>query len=317
MQNTRTDSNGSTFSTECIRDLLADRKRERRWKNIRFFAGLALVLVLVGGYLFQGGASMTGDASSGYVSLVRLNGMIAPGQDFSAENVLPVLEEAFADKKSAGVILDINSGGGTPVQAAIIHDAILDYKNRYHKKVVAVGEDMLASGAYYVAVASDKIWINPNSITGSIGVIMKDFGFPDLIKKIGVERRVYTSGANKDRLDPFLPQTPEDIQKIQGVISEIHGNFRSVVEAGRKGKLNGNPDAIFSGDFWSGQTAVKLGLADMTGNLSDAMKQEFQVSAYKDYSAQPSFVKSIMGQLGSTLASLPLSASKVEVLEKL
>src|SRR6185437_9760433 len=121
---------------------------------------------------------VTTDGEKGYVALIRLDGMIGPGEDFSSETVLPLLQEAFSDKQAKGVILDINSGGGTPVQASIIHDAILELKKKHHKKIVVVGEDLLASGAYFVAVAADKIYVNPNSVTGSIGVIMKGFGLP-------------------------------------------------------------------------------------------------------------------------------------------
>lgn len=302
---------------EMMREILQEKRRERRWKNIRFFIGLAIALGILASFLAGAGVPLSGHPGHGYVSVVRLSGMIAPGQDFSAENVLPVLQEAFSDRKSTGVILDINSGGGTPVQAAIIHDAILENKNRYHKKVVAVGEDMMASGAYYVAVAADRIYVNPNSITGSIGVILKDFGFPGLLSKLGIERRVYTSGANKDRLDPFLPQTPEDVQKIRGIIHDIHDNFRAAVMAGRQKKLTGSPDVIFSGDFWAGDAAVKLGLVDGTGNLSSVMEKEFGVEAYRDYSAQSSLFKNLMKQLGTALGALPLSGTRVGVFERL
>lgn len=282
-----------------VQDLLREKKSDRLWKNIRFFLIFFLVCaVFFGLFMRSNNASINGDAKNGYVSLIYLDGMIGPGQDFSARNVIPLLEQAFADNNSKGVVLDINSGGGTPVQAAIIHDAIVRLKNKYHKKIVVVGEDMLASGAYYVAVSADKIFVNANGLTGSIGVIMKDFGFTDLIKKIGVERRVYTAGANKDRLDPFLPQTQADIEKIRQVIDEVHHNFEVAVQQGRQGKLHDTPDVIFSGDFWSGNSAVKLGLVDGVGDLSDVLRNEFNVSAYKDYSQQPSVIKNLLGQIG-------------------
>lgn len=146
---------------------------------------------------------------------------------------------------------------------------------------------------------------------------MKEFGFPDLLKKIGIDRRVYASGANKDRLDPFLPQNPEDVMKIRQVIGEVHSNFEHVVEQGRQGKLHTNdPDELFSGDFWSGQTALKLGLVDGLGNLSDVLKDEFQLAGVKDYSQQQSLLKSIMGQLGMSM-KLALSGGQTRMLEKL
>jgi protease-4 len=175
---------------------------------------------------------------------------------------------------------------------------------------------LLASGAYFVAVAADKIYVNPNSVTGSIGVIMKGFGFPELIKKVGVERRVFASGVDKDRLDPFLVEKPEDVEKIKQVISEIHDNFNEVVMKGRAGKLNGSPEELFSGDFWAGTSALKLGLIDQLGNLSDAMHDEFHVSRYKDYTSSGSLLKSLASQLGASF-SMALTGNDVKVLTKI
>jgi protease-4 len=309
--------NQQDMTAELMRELIKEKRSERRWKNFRFFLVIFL-LVTAGFFVFSTTHAPVAndDNNKGYVALVRLNGMIAPGEDFSAETVLPILKDAFSDKQAKGVVLDINSGGGTPVQASIIHDAVLELKKKYHKKVVVVGEDTMASGAYFVAVSADKIYVNPNTLTGSIGVIMKEFGFPELIKKIGIERRVYTSGINKDRLDPFLPKTPEDMTKIRQLIGEIHSNFKQAVQLGRQGKLVGNVDDLFSGDFWSGQAALKLGLVDALGNLSDVMQKEFQVSAYKDYSHEQSIVKGLIGQLGATL-DLGLNRDKVKVVEQI
>jgi protease-4 len=294
------------ISHELLRDFIKERRRDRLWRNLRFFLGLSIfILILLG--LFTGGKGPTtvGNGGGGYVALIRLNGMIAPGESFSAEEVVPALQDAFSDTQAKGVILDINSGGGTPVQASIIHDEVMKLKKHYRKKVIVVGEDMMASGAYYVAVSGDKIYVNPNTVTGSIGVIMQGFGFVDVMKKVGVDRRVYASGENKDRLDPFLPQTPQDIAKIQSVVDEVHNNFDQTVMDGRKGKLVGDNKTLFSGDFWTGQTALKLGLVDKLGNLDDAMDTEFRVSKYKDYTGSGSFVKSLLSQVGSSL-NLPL-----------
>lgn len=307
----------SEMTAELMRDFLKEKRADRRWKNIRFFLGILIVVLVIGFGVSQLTPSVTdGEDGKGYIALVRLNGMIGPGEDFSAENVLPILKNAFSDKEAKGVILDINSGGGTPVQASIIHDAILRLKAKYHKKVVVVGEDLLASGAYFVSVSADKIYVNPNTLTGSIGVIMRGFGFTDLIKKIGVERRVYAAGDNKDRLDPFLPQKPEDIAKIRQVIDEVHQNFEAVVLEGRKGKLKGNKQSLFSGDFWSGISAQKLGLVDGLGNLTDVMQTEFGVHRYKDYSASPSILRSLVGQVGTSM-SMAMSHDQIPVLTKL
>ncbi len=310
--------NHQSLLNALVGDLIKEKRSERRWKNIRFFIVL-LFIVAVFGLVFSGSSQPTLSEGEGesYISLIRMSGMIGPGEDFSAESMVPVLQQAFKDKDSKGVILDINSGGGTPVQASIIHDAILELKKKYNKKVIVVGEDTLASGAYFVAVAADKIYVNPNSITGSIGVIMKGFGFPDLIKKIGVERRVYTAGTEKDRLDPFLPQNPNDIEKIAQVIKEIHDNFKEVVIQGRQGKLVGDTEPLFNGDFWSGKSAVKLGLIDGLGNLRDVMRTEFNVSRYKDYTNSGSVLRALAGQMGASMDTMLNESSGLKVISKI
>lgn len=300
------DLNDKEISSVLVHDLLREKRADRRWKNIRFIFWFALIAYLIYNLFNWLGGNVSGNLplDRKYVALIRLEGMIAPGRDFSAEELTPVLRDAFMDKSASGIIIDINSPGGTPVQAAIIHDAILSLKAKYKKRVIVVGEDLLTSGAYYVAVSADKIYVNPNTLTGSIGVIMKGFGFVDLMKKIGVERRVYVSGSDKDRLDPFLPQTPEDLNKIKAVMSEVHDNFAAAVMAGRKGKLQGDPAILFSGDFWSGQTALKLGLVDGLGNLMDVMDKEFQTTQYKEYGGTANFFKLLSGQMGTALDTL-------------
>lgn len=298
------DINQNDLINPLVRDLLKEKRSDRRWKNIRFFLGFCLLAYAIFNiFNLTDNKPIPNGKDGSYVSFVRLDGMIAPGRDFSAEEVIPTLRDAFKDKHAAGVIIDINSPGGTPVQASIIHDAIISLKNKYHKKVIIVGEDFLTSGAYFVAVAADKIYVNPNTLTGSIGVIMKGFGFVDLMKKAGVDRRVYTAGTQKDRLDPFLPQNPEDLKKIQEVMGEVHKNFVDAVMEGRKGKLKADPEALFNGDFWSGISAVNLGLVDGLGNLIDVMDKEFKTTRYKEYGGTPMFFKTLAGQFNSSLDS--------------
>lgn len=293
------------INTELVRDLLKEKRAERRWRNLRCFVWIALIaFALYNVFGYMNNTSLSNAVGGKYVALIRLDGTIAPGRDFSSQELIPVLKDALSDKNAQGLIIDINSPGGTPVQASIIHDAILTFKHKYHKKVVIVGEDLLTSGAYFVAVAGDKIYVNPNTLTGSVGVIMKGFGFVDLIKKVGIERRVYTSGNNKDRLDAFLPQNPDDLKKIHEVMSEVHQNFAQAVIEGRKGKLHGDPASLFTGDFWSGSAALKLGLVDGLGNLLDVMTKEFNTDRYKEYDVSNNFFKLIGGQLGSAFDSM-------------
>lgn len=297
--------NKEDLATDLIRDLIKEKRAERRWKNIRFFLGFLVVVFIIFSMVAPNRQSlMVHEEGSGYVALIRLDGIIGPGQDFSSEQVVPLLHEAFSDQHAKGIVLDINSGGGTPVQASIIHDAIVELKKKYHKKVVVVGEDLLASGAYYVAVAADKIYVNPNTLTGSIGVIVKGFGFTDLIKKIGVERRVFTAGVNKDRLDPFLPVNKDDIEKYKQVIKEVHDNFVGVVLEGRQGKLHADRSLLFSGDFWSGPSALKLGLVDALGGLSEVLHTEFHAEHYKDYTLSQPLLRLLAGQMGTTLSAV-------------
>lgn len=309
-------NSNADLTADLVRDLIKERRSERRWKNIRFFLGFALVVAIAYALLVKSKPPVLPESDGNYVSLIRLDGMIAPGQGFSAEGVIPALKAAFKDQQSKGVILEINSGGGTPVQAAIIHDMILKLKKQYNKRVMVVGEDMLASGAYYVAVSADKIFVNANTITGSVGVIMKSFGVTDLMQKIGVQRRVYASGVDKDRLDPFLPETKEDMEKMQQLLTEVHDNFNQVVLQGRQGRLHADPSVLFTGDFWSGQTAVKLGLVDGLGNLYDVMESEFNVTRFKDYTDSGNPLKAFFSQMGSAL-HLPIGQERAGLWAKL
>lgn len=296
--------NGNDINSHLTSELLKEKRADRRWRNIRFVAWFALFAFIMFKIFSANSATPSLNKNKNYFALIRLDGMIAPGHGLSGEEVIPLLYKAFTDKHASGVILDINSPGGTPVQAAMIHDAILFYKKKYNKKVIVVGEDMLTSGAYFIAVAADKIYVNPNTITGSIGAVMKGFGFVDLMKKVGVERRVYASGNDKDRLDPFLPQKPGDVEKIRGVIGETQANFAKAVMEGRKGKLHGTPEELFTGDFWSGQTALKLGLVDGLGNLLDVSIKEFNTTEYEEYNTMPEFFKMLTGGVNSSLDSL-------------
>jgi protease-4 len=302
--------------------LLAEKRRDRRWKTIRSFAWLLFFLLCL--WLLLSGnnpsARQKKMANASYVSLVRLSGMIASQQAFSAEKVVPELNLAFHDPHAKGVILLVNSPGGSPVQAQLIHNRIIQLKHQTHKKVVVVAEDSLTSGAYLVATAADKIYVQPDTLTGSIGVIMSSFGFEGLIKKLGISRRVFTAGTNKNRLDPFKQLTSQDTQRIGVLLAEVHQHFINDVLVGRGNRLKGNRHTLFSGDFWTGETAVKLGLVDDTGDLWYTLSKEFKVSHYKDYTRKPGVLHRLLReaqvaldlpsigastQPGATLLSLP------------
>lgn len=287
------------------KEMLIERRRERRWRNIRW-AGYMIIFLLILALVFFSmrlGSSTKSTIGSGqpYVALIRMTGIIMPETDFSAEKMVPQLNDAFSDSDARGVVLLINSPGGSPVQASIIHDKIMALKQQYKKKVIVVSEDVLASGSYLVATAADKIFVNADTLTGSIGVIMAGFGGNDAIAKIGVQRRVYTAGDHKDRLDPFAPVNPADVVKVKEVLEQVHQSFINDVLTGRQGKLKGDKKELFSGDFWTGDAAVKLGLADDTLNLWDALQQEFNTKYYRDYSVKPSLFASLLSNVGTEL----------------
>tara|TARA_B100000674_G_scaffold21325_1_gene15033 strand:- start:293 stop:1102 length:810 start_codon:yes stop_codon:yes gene_type:complete len=211
---------------------------------------------------------------------IKLSGVIGnvgkfrQGLDFSGQE--DIIKKAFSIKKSPAVAITVNSPGGSPVQSHLIYKFIREQAKENNKKVIVFAEDVAASGGYLISCAGDEIYANQSSIIGSIGVIYSSFGFKDLIKKIGVERRVYTAGKNKSTLDPFIEEKPEDIERLKKIQLEIHQDFIDVVEESRKDKLNRNAGVeLFSGEFWSGKKAKELGLVDGIGNINQVLREKF------------------------------------------
>lgn len=213
------------------------------------------------------------------IPVVRLHGTIMPGGSslrptLSLESAAAVLEKAFADKDSPAVAISINSPGGSPVQSRLIYRRIRDLADEKQKKVYVFAEDVAASGGYMIAVAGDEIIADPSSIIGSIGVVSSSFGFTGLLKKIGVERRVYTAGENKATLDPFQPEKPEDVERLKSLQLEIHQTFIDMVKARRGTKLTDDPD-LFTGLFWTGIKAKELGLIDGLGDMRSFLRKTY------------------------------------------
>jgi len=205
------------------------------------------------------------------------------------------LTQAFDDPKAEGIILYVNSPGGSPVQSSIIYDRIVSLKEKYpEKKIVTVATDNVASGAYFIASATDKIFVNRSTIAGSIGVISAGFGFTDVLERIGVERRVFTAGRNKDRLDQFMPVLEDDEAKMSAILASIHEHFIDSVKNGRGDRLNLNAEGLFEGDFWTGGQAVEIGLVDGFGDLTSVMEQEFGVVHAKDFTLRPALIDRLM-----------------------
>ena len=211
---------------------------------------------------------------------IRLSGVIGSagrfkqGIDFSGQQ--EIIKKAFSFKKSKNIAISINSPGGSPVQSHLIHDYIRQLAKKNEKKVIVFAEDVAASGGYLIACAGDEIYANSSSIVGSIGVISASFGFQDAIKKIGVQRRVYTAGKNKSTLDPFKEEKEEDIERIKKLQLELHSDFIKVVKKSRGSKLK-DPEKnnTFTGEFWSGTASMKLGLIDGIGNAEQILREKF------------------------------------------
>ena len=218
--------------------------------------------------------------SSTTIPALRLSGIIGQSGSFksglSIAGLDKLIDKLFSDNKSPAVAIIINSPGGSPTQSSIIAEKIINKSKEKNKKVIAFVEDVAASGGYWLACAADEIFIDQNSILGSIGVISPGFGFSELIKKYGIERRVYTSGKSKSFLDPFKKEKPEDIKKLKIIQEQIHDNFINFVKSRRKTKLNQKKlNEIFSGLFWIGQKAIDLGLADGIGYANEIIKNKF------------------------------------------
>lgn len=214
------------------------------------------------------------------IHVLRLEGAIAAGRslggggNLNGKGLEPLLKKAFR-KGISGVVLAINCPGGSPVQSAIIADRIRALSAESKVPVYAFCEDVAASGGYWLACAAEEIYADENSIIGSIGVISMGFGFPAALKKLGVERRVHTSGESKSTNDPFKPEKPEDVKKLKSMLSEMHETFKAMVRERRAGKLKENDKALFSGAYWTGRKSLEYGLIDGIGHMHDVMRRKF------------------------------------------
>jgi signal peptide peptidase SppA len=218
--------------------------------------------------------------SSTVIPILRLSGVIGQAgmlrSGLTLNSINKLIDKLFSNKKSPAVAIIINSPGGSPTQSSLIAEKILVKSKEKNKKVIAFVEDVAASGGYWLACAADEIYVDQNSIVGSIGVISPGFGFVQLIKKLGIERRVYTSGKSKSFLDPFKTEKNEDIKRLKNIQEQIHDNFINYVKTRRKNKLKKNKiNEIFSGLFWVGQKAIDLGLADGIGHANEILKKKF------------------------------------------
>ncbi|HIH2763642.1 MAG TPA: S49 family peptidase [Candidatus Azoamicus sp.] len=275
---------------EILFDNLVERRRARRWKvffKFTFFSVLLLLLLSTYFYLSHG-------RRYDHVAVIDISGLISDRSYTSAKSVIASLNEAFENENCRGVILRINSPGGTPVQSYIIYEYIKRLRAKHTgKHIYAVIEDIGTSGAYLIALGAEKIYCSKFSIVGSIGVIHASFGFSEVIKKIGIERRIYKAGKNKAVMDPFLEKNLDDEKILQRNLAVMHQLFINLVKENRyKTTLSiNNEDEIFSGRFWVGQDSVSLGLVDGFSNVYDLATNYIGLSTLKDYNNNPSILK--------------------------
>jgi protease IV len=256
---------------ELLQESTLEKRRARRGKNL-FRGFIVLYLLFVAWNAFDGsfsGDNLEGMATGGHTAVVDIQGAIMPGTPYSADNIIRGLTDAFEDPDTKGVILRINSPGGSPVQAGQVYDAMLHLRKRYPSMpVFAALEDICASGGYYIAASAPKIYADKASMVGSIGVILQGFGLEKVMEKIGVESRQLTAGKNKSFLDPFSPVDPKESAHAQKLLSRIHAQFVKVVKEGRGKRLKPGRENLFEGLVWTGDQAVKNGLVDGLGSAS-------------------------------------------------
>lgn len=281
-----------------------EQRRARRWGI--FFKLLTFVYLFIALGLFSsfGGLSKSASRSGSHTALIEVKGMIADDEPASADNIVGALKAAFEDKGTKGIILRINSPGGSPVQSGYIYDEIRRLREKHPDiKVYAVISDLGASGAYYIASAADQIYADKSSLVGSIGVTAATFGFVGTMEKLGVDRRVYTSGEHKAFLDPFQPPKADETQFWQGVLDTTHKQFIDSVKKGRGDRLKDkeHPE-LFSGLIWSGEQALPLGLIDGLGSSSYVAREVIKEKEIVDYTIQETPFDRFAKKIGASVA---------------
>jgi len=283
---------------------IAEQRRHRRWGiffKLLGFAYVTLLLFLAVDWGEWGGSADIADGKK-TTALVDLAGVIQAKGDANAENVISALQAAFKSKHTAGVVLRINSPGGSPVQAGMINDEIRRLRVKHPEvPLYVVVEDVCASGGYYIAAAADKIYVDKASIIGSIGVLMDGFGFTGSMDKLGVERRLLTAGQSKGFLDPFSPQNAEHKAHAQNMLDDIHRQFIDVVRKGRGKRLKETPE-MFSGLMWTGARSIELGLADGYGTLESVARDVLKAEDIRDYTVRSNFAEKFAKRFGANMA---------------
>ena len=306
MDHNQSENANQNWERQALEHLLLENLKEtrkaRRWKAV--FRVLTLI-VFVGALLtvFDFHLPGRGMGMEKHTALVTLEGEISSSSMANALDINSSLSAAFENENSAGVVLRINSPGGSPVQAGMMNDEIHRLRKLYPSKpFYVVVEDICASGGYYVAVAGDQILVDKASLVGSIGVIMEGFGFTGLMDKLGVTRRMIAAGSNKGMMDPFSKENPQQVEMIKTMIDEIHQQFIAVVKAGRGDRLKETPE-MFSGRVWNGEQAIKIGLVDGYGSVESVARDIFKAPDILDYTMKENFAERVAKRFGAEVGA--------------
>ena len=287
---------------------LQEQRSRRRWGVFFKVLGFSYLVVLL--VVLSGVAGGPSHSKEKHTALIDLKGVIEAEGDSSAESVNAALNDAFKEANATGVILRINSPGGSPVQSSIIYDEIKRLRAKFPEKPLhVVVEDVCASGGYFVAAAADRIYVNRASIVGSIGVLMDGFGFTGSMEKLGVERRLMTAGENKGFLDPFSPQDQRHRKYAQVLLDDIHQQFIEVVRKGRGSRLRETPE-MFSGLMWTGQQSMSLGLVDDFGTVDSVARDVIKAETVVDYTLHRSLTDRLAQRFGSAMGNAVASSFK-------
>lgn len=283
-------------------EAVSEQRRSRRWGIFFKLLGFAYVTAVLAAFIDWEAVQAEGEGAK-HTALVEMQGVIQSKGDANAEDIVSALQSAFDDKGTAGIILRINSPGGSPVQAGMITDEIRRLRTKHAETpLYVVVEDVCASGGYYVASAADKIYVDKASIVGSIGVLMDGFGFTGGMEKLGVDRRLLTAGENKGFLDPFSPQNDRHKLHAQGMLDDIHLQFIEVVRKGRGERLKETPE-MFSGLMWTGAKSIELGLADGFGTVESVARDVIKAEDVRDYTMKQNLAEKFARRFGAEVAS--------------
>lgn len=295
---------------------ITEQRTARRWR-VGLRLGWLLLFALIVFQSFQSSSSSStgihASRATPHTAVVEIEGVIADSDNIgsNAKDVIEDVRAAFENEQAQAVVLHINSPGGSPVQSGMINDELTRLKEKHKKPLYAVVSDTCASGAYYIAVAADKIFVDKASIVGSIGVRMDGFGFTGTMEKMGVERRLLTAGSNKAMLDPFSPVSPEQQAHAQTMLNQIHQQFIDVVRKHRGKRLRETPE-IFSGLIWTGQEAIQLGLVDELGSVDSVAREVVQQDKVVDYTHRGSVAERLAKKFGASVGAGAVNALQMQ-----